>query len=81
MAPKPTERIDTVIGQIVVSKDEHLRCLNCIRYRASRQKPGAGYCTRTLFDENGTFLGRANEDVLENYWCNQFRSRLGEQQQ
>lgn len=76
-----SDLIDTVIGQIALPKDEHLRCVNCIRFRVSRQKPGTGICTRTLFDEKGTFLGRANEEVVEGFWCSQFRSRLGEQQQ
>lgn len=75
------QTLSTVIGEIVVSKDEHLRCLNCIRYRVSRHKPSFGFCTRTLFDDNGVFLGRANEEVREDYYCAQFRSRLGEQQQ
>lgn len=75
------EKIRTVIGEITVARSEHERCSNCVRFRPSRHNPGHGFCTRTLYDAEGKFLGRANEEVREDYCCGQFLSRLGQQQQ
>ncbi|MEK8022195.1 MAG: hypothetical protein AAB229_00125 [Candidatus Hydrogenedentota bacterium] len=75
------DTIRTILGDITIATDEHQRCVNCVRYRPSRHEPGTGFCTRTLFDAAGQFLGRANEPVREDYFCPQFLSRLGQQQQ
>lgn len=75
------EKLDTVIGRITMSEDEHRRCFHCVRFRASKQNPGQGFCTRPLFDPAGQYTGRANEPVSENHYCDDFLSRIGGQQQ
>jgi len=75
------EQIHTIVGPVNIDKDEHQRCVNCVRFRVSRATPGQGICTRTLFDEKGKYVGRANEEVAENYCCEQFLSKFGGQQQ
>ncbi|MBL4889136.1 MAG: hypothetical protein JKX97_03825 [Candidatus Lindowbacteria bacterium] len=76
-----TDTFKSIVGSVDIDKDEHRKCLNCIRYRPTHQNPGNGLCTRTLFADDGKFLGRANENVTEDYFCDQFASRFGEQQQ
>lgn len=74
------ETVRTIVGEIRISREEHRRCLHCIRYRPSNQTPGAGRCGRPMYDARGKFLGRANETVTEHHVCDHFVSRIGGQQ-
>lgn len=81
MTPGGDDVLQTILGEIRLSQEEHRRCLHCVRFRPSNQSPGAGRCGRPRYDEKGHFLGRANEEVTENHLCDAFVSRIGGQQQ